>query len=117
VKNAYVEVTPNEARVILERIVPPPDPAFTPEDFRRAIEAFAAPNEFRVNPDEARVTSLIEGVFENEKNHGLKFCPCRLSTKDPVEDLHLICPCNFETHDTYRDQPRGECWCGLFVRR
>jgi ferredoxin-thioredoxin reductase catalytic subunit len=47
----------------------------------------------------------------------LKYCPCRLTTKDFEEGLKLVCPCNFLIHETYQDKKDGECWCGLFVRR
>jgi len=86
-------------------------------DFRQAIELFAEGNEFRVNPDQKRVETLLKGMFDNERNHGLKYCPCRLITKNFEEDLKLICPCNFRIHETYKDKEDGECWCGLFVRR
>jgi ferredoxin-thioredoxin reductase catalytic chain len=117
VKNAYVEIAAGEARTILGLSMFKGDPSISPAEFRAAIEAFAAANEFSVNPDAARVALLFEGLFENEKNHGLKFCPCRLISKDPVEDVKLICPCNFPSHETYRGRERGECWCGLFIRR
>lgn len=117
VKNAYVEIAAAEARSILGMPLAKTEETFSPEEFRRAIEAFAIGHEFTVNPDAARVALLIEGIFENEKNHGLKFCPCRLISKDPDEDIKLICPCNFPGHETYRELERGECWCGLFIRR
>jgi ferredoxin-thioredoxin reductase catalytic subunit len=59
----------------------------------------------------------LEGIFNNDKNHGMKYCPCRLITKDFEEDLKLVCPCNFQIHETYKDKEDGECWCGLFIRR
>jgi ferredoxin-thioredoxin reductase catalytic subunit len=37
--------------------------------------------------------------------------------KDFEKDLTLVCPCNFLTHDTYKDKEHGECWCGLFIKR
>jgi ferredoxin-thioredoxin reductase catalytic chain len=114
VAHAYVEISADEARKILAG---GPEKRMTPEDFRSAIEALAASNEFMVNPDKEKVALLFQGVFDNEKNHGFKFCPCRLRTKDWDEDLKLICPCNFPIHETYRGLPHGECWCGLFVRR
>lgn len=114
VQHAYVEITADEARKILGG---GPEKTMTAEEFRAAIEAFAEPNEFMVNPDKGKVDLLLQGEFENEKNHGFKYCPCRLRTKDWDEDLKLICPCNFPIHETYRGIPHGECWCGLFVRR
>ena len=110
-KDAYVEISSAEAQKIsgMTRV------NFDKQKFREAIERFAEKNEFQVNPDKERVTMLLDGIFNNEENHGFKYCPCRLITKDFEEDLKLVCPCNFLIHDTYKD--RGECWCGLFVRR
>jgi ferredoxin-thioredoxin reductase catalytic chain len=113
VKNAYVEISEQEAR----KMSLPGAAPFTKEDFRRAIQAFVAKNEFQVNPEQDRVETLLEGIFANESNHGLKYCPCRLATKDFAEDIKIVCPCNFTIHETYQGQEKGECWCSLFVRR
>ena len=112
--NAYVEITAEEARKFLGG---GPDTTMAREDFRAAIDRFSAGNEFQVNPDAEKVDLLLTGVFENEKNHGFKYCPCRLRTKNWEEDLKLVCPCNFTIHETYKGVKDGECWCGLFVRR
>lgn len=111
-KNAYVEISSDEAKKIqsVER-------EMDKEKFRQAIEEFASKNEFQVNPDTEKVNMLIEGVFNCDKNHGMKYCPCRLIAKDFEEDLKLVCPCNFLIHETYKDKEDGECWCGLFIRR
>ncbi len=114
VLNAYVEITAEEARKFLGG---GPDTTMGREDFRAAIDGFSAGNEFQVNPDAEKVNLLLTGVFENEKNHGFKYCPCRLRTKNWEEDLKLVCPCNFTIHETYKGVKDGECWCGLFVRR
>lgn len=58
---------------------------------------------------------LADGVLNNEKNHGLKYCPCRLRTKDFDKDIKLICPCNFKSQNTWKE--KGECWCSLFVKK
>lgn len=113
VKNAYVEISSEEAL----RIMRPTGPKFNKEKFLEAIEKFTEKNEFEVNPDKEKIRMLLDGVFDNEQNHGLKYCPCRLITKDFEEDLKLVCPCNFLIHETYRGKQDGECWCGLFVRR
>ncbi len=114
VANAYVEITAEESRKVLGG---GPDITLEPADFRAAIERFTVGNEFQVNPDKEKVESLIQGVFANEENHGLKYCPCRLTSGEWEEDLKLVCPCNFIIHETYRGKKDGECWCGLFVRR
>jgi ferredoxin-thioredoxin reductase catalytic chain len=113
VKSAYIEISAAEAG----RVCLPSDAPFTKEAFRQAIEAFTAKNEFKVNSDREKVDLLLEGLFDNESNHGLKYCPCRLRTKDFAEDLKIVCPCNFLVHETYKGVAKGECWCGLFVRR
>ncbi|HPW17604.1 MAG TPA: ferredoxin-thioredoxin reductase catalytic domain-containing protein [Candidatus Aminicenantes bacterium] len=114
VPNAYVEVSAAEARRIVGGGA---DTSLAPDEFRTALERFAAGNEFRLNPDRERVDLLLRGVFENERRYGLKFCPCRVRTKDWEEDLRIVCPCNFTVHETYQGAPGGACWCGLFVRR
>lgn len=78
-------------------------------------ERFTEGNDFILNPDRKRVDMLADGVLNNEKNHGLKYCPCRLRTKDFERDILLVCPCNFKAQKTW--QEKGECWCSLFVRR
>lgn len=113
VVNAYVEISSAEAQKISNITQTDLDKS----EFLTAIEKFAEKNEFRVNPDKEKVNLLLEGIFNNKHNHGLKYCPCRLTTKDFKEDLKLVCPCNFLIHETYKNKKDGECWCGLFVRR
>jgi ferredoxin-thioredoxin reductase catalytic subunit len=114
VLNAYVEISADEARKILGG---GPGVSLTADEFRAAIERFTAGNEFQLSPDRDKVDLLLSGIFENERNHGLKYCPCRLRCKDWDEDLRIVCPCNFTIHESYKGVPDGECWCGLFVRR
>lgn len=79
-------------------------------------EEFSKKNKkFLITPDEEKVDSLAKGVVNNKKRFGLKFCPCRLRNKDFEKDLKLICPCNFLIQKTWKE--KGECWCGLFVKR
>ena len=112
-KNAYMEITSEEA----QKVSSVTKTEINKDKFLRSIENLAEKNEFQVNLDKEKVQMLIDGVFSNEQNQGLKYCPCRLATKDFVEDLKLVCPCNFLIHETYKDKKDGECWCGLFVRR
>ncbi len=112
VENAYIEISSHEAENVTFLNTEMDKMAFI-----RAIETFAENNDFQVNPDKEKVGMLLEGIFNNEKNHGLKYCPCRLIAKERDEDLKLICPCNFLIHETYKEKEDGECWCGLFVRR
>jgi ferredoxin-thioredoxin reductase catalytic chain len=112
--HAFVEISPEEAHKVMGLKT---EGRFSREEFVKAITVFAEPNEFRVTPDVEKLNTLLDGVMVNEQEHGLKYCPCRLATKDFAEDLKLICPCNFRIHETYKGLEKGECWCGLFVRR
>ena len=84
------------------------------KELTEVLKRFTEGKEFMLNPDKKRVDMLIEGVLMNEKNHGLKFCPCRLTTGNFEKDVQLICPCNFPSQKTW--QEKGECWCSLFVK-
>lgn len=113
VLNAYVEISSAEAQKIYEM----PESTGVEMEFRDAIDRFVVGNDFQVNDDKNKVKTLLEGILNNEKNHGMKYCPCRLIAKNFEEDLRLVCPCNFLIHETYKDKEDGECWCGLFIRR
>jgi ferredoxin-thioredoxin reductase catalytic chain len=76
---------------------------------------FAAPNDFRLNPDREHVATVLEGVLASQQVCGLRLCPCRLRDGSRERDLELLCPCNFKRHDTWRGE--GRCWCGLFVKK
>ena len=69
---------------------------------------------FILNPDKQAVKRLAKGMLFNEKKHGLKYCPCRMTTGNREEDLKLICPCNFKIQNAWKE--KGECWCSLFVK-
>lgn len=112
-KNAYVEVASHEAQAIMSLTTTTMDK----NDFVAAIEQFAEKSEFQVNPDKEKIAPLFEGMFNSEANYGLKYCPCRMIEKDLENDIKLICPCNFLIHETYQDKDKGECWCGLFIKR
>jgi ferredoxin-thioredoxin reductase catalytic subunit len=71
-------------------------------------------DKFVLNPDKQIVERLMRGVLNNEKNYGLKFCPCRMTTEDLEQDKKLVCPCNFKIQKTWKE--KSECWCSLFVK-
>ncbi|MFH1836086.1 MAG: ferredoxin-thioredoxin reductase catalytic domain-containing protein [Methanobacteriota archaeon] len=78
-------------------------------------ERFTRKADFRLNSDMEHVSGVAEGVFFNEKEFGLKLCPCRLRDGSRERDLELICPCNFKVQDVWRE--KGQCWCGLFEKK
>jgi len=85
------------------------------KELRGAWERFTEKNDFMLNPDDAHVEALVDGLLANESEYSLKLCPCRLRDGSMERDLQLLCPCNFKAQDTWRE--KGRCWCGLFVRR
>jgi ferredoxin-thioredoxin reductase catalytic chain len=112
-KGAFVQSDKNEA---LEVIGDRDGVINSKDEVIDVWKQFAGPaNEFKLVEDEEMYTGLAEGVLENQKNHGLKYCPCRMMAGDPIEDLKLICPCHFEIQKAWEDNEK--CWCGLFVAR
>ena len=110
---AFVEVDRDEVlKVIDER----GGVLSSAEEVQRVWGAFGSSSaEYKLVDDKEIVAGLANGVMENMKSHGLRYCPCRMTTGDLVNDLKLICPCNFQIQKTYAE--KGECWCGLFERR
>ncbi len=85
------------------------------DELKCAWSKFAEKNDFMLNPDGGHVERIIDGLLAQEKNFGLKLCPCRLRDGSRERDLELLCPCNFKAQETWKKD--GRCWCGLFVRR
>ncbi len=85
------------------------------EELLKVWERFTEKNDFKLNPDKEHVKRILEGVLRNEEKFGLKLCPCRIRDGSRERDLELICPCNFKVDKTW--QEKGQCWCGLFVKK
>jgi len=85
------------------------------EELNSAWEVFIENNDFMLNPDQQHVDMLIDGILANEKDCGLKLCPCRVRDGHRKGDLELICPCNFKAQKIWKNE--GRCWCGLFIKR
>lgn len=112
-KNAFVLVDSQEALTIMSKYG---SSLSNPEQVMEAWKRFSEANEeFMLTQDKEMVETLARGVCDNNENHGLKYCPCRITTGDFEADCKLICPCNFRIQQSYKQQ--GECWCGLFVKR
>ncbi len=73
-------------------------------EIRLAWNGFCERNDFELNPDKEHVDFIINGVLENEKQYGLKLCPCRLRDETRQRDLELICPCNFKVQQTWKNK-------------
>ncbi|MGA2916911.1 ferredoxin-thioredoxin reductase catalytic domain-containing protein [Methanoregula sp.] len=67
---------------------------------------------YHLNPDIEFTKHLIRGLMKNRQRYGYESCPCRLASGNRVEDLDIICPCD------YRDQDLAQCkacYCSLYV--
>ncbi len=91
----------------------PEDVQQAKDDFKKKSQEYAEDSGFNLNPDEKTVERVINGLFENEKKHGKKYCPCRRVTGDPAEDEKKICPCYWHKDEVSKD---GHCFCKLFVK-
>jgi len=119
-KDAYVKVPSIEAETVegivtdleeIKRIA-----RQTPkQQLTDLFDRFVQGQEFELNPDAGFLSLVLDGVLTNEKNTGLKYCPCRLQSDDMSYNITLLCPCDFTNQDVYKEQ--GRCWCGLFTKR
>jgi thioredoxin 1 len=74
---------------------------------------YAKSNGFRLNPNRKIVEGIINGLFQNEKKYGKKYCPCRRVKGNEAEDAKIICPCVFHKDEIQKD---GHCLCNLFLK-
>lgn len=83
------------------------------DELRKISEDYAKSQGFKLNPNEQIVNAILDGLLKNEKEHGFRYCPCRIVTGNKEEDKKKICPC-FWHKDEIKDM--GHCHCNLFVR-
>jgi ferredoxin-thioredoxin reductase catalytic subunit len=67
---------------------------------------------YHLNPDAEFTKELIQGLLVNEKRYGYWACPCRLASGIKLEDLDIICPCDYRDADV---DEHGFCYCALYV--
>jgi ferredoxin-thioredoxin reductase catalytic chain len=89
-------------------------PGTTIEDLTAYMGPFAARLGYKFNTDTEFVAMVLEGEIEVLERDGDVFCPCRVRTGDPNEDLKIVCPCI--TFYTDQFSAMRKCWCGLFIR-
>ena len=69
--------------------------------------------DFRLNPDQETVDSLITALVMRYEKKGDYYCPCRVVTDDAEQNRRIVCPCAFHEEEIARD---GHCKCRLFVK-
>lgn len=86
----------------------------TADDLKEYMGPFAQRLGYKFNTETEFVDEVLASELEILEREGDVYCPCRIRTGDPKEDLKIVCPCV----PFYRDQfaALGKCWCGLFIR-
>jgi len=82
-------------------------------EFIKQSKEYAEKSGFNLNPDTKTVEKIVNGIFENEKKYGKKYCPCRRVTGNAEEDAKKICPCFWHKDEIAKD---GHCFCKLFTK-
>ena len=67
---------------------------------------------YHLNSDVSFTNDLCRGLLVNEKRYGYMACPCRLASGKKIEDLDIICPCDYRDADV---SEYGSCYCALYV--
>lgn len=85
----------------------------TIDDLREYMGPFASRLGYRFNTESDFVDEVLTSEIEILERDGDVYCPCRIRTGDPKEDVKIICPCI----PFYRDEFAAikKCWCGLFI--
>jgi ferredoxin-thioredoxin reductase catalytic subunit len=83
------------------------------EELKKEYGEYAKSNGFQINPDEKAVERIINGLLNNEKIYGKKYCPCRRVSGDKQEDSKKICPCFWHKDEIKKD---GHCLCWLYIK-
>lgn len=90
------------------------EPGTTADDLKEYMGPFVERLGYKFNTETEFVDEVLASELEILERDGDVYCPCRMRTGNPKEDLKIICPCI----PFYRDQfaALGKCWCGLFIR-
>ena len=84
------------------------------DDLKAYMGPFAAALGYRFNTETDFVDEVLRSEIEILEATGDVYCPCRMRTGDPKEDVQIICPC-IPFHVVQFAAMR-KCWCGLFIR-
>ncbi len=86
-----------------------------PEDIEKLYKKLHSDAEaagYHLNPDRAFTIELVKGLLINEKRYGYWACPCRLASGKKIDDLDIICPCDYRDADL---TDYNTCYCALYV--
>ena len=83
------------------------------DELEKEYSEYAKTNGFQLNPDKTVARRVINGLLENEKKNGKKYCPCRRVTGNQEEDAKKVCPCFWHKDEIKKD---GHCLCRLYTK-
>jgi len=89
------------------------EPGTTIEDLKEFMTPFVDRLGYKFNTESDFVNEVLQSEIEILESSGDIYCPCRVRSGDPKEDVKVVCPCiHF-----YRDEFAAirKCWCGLFI--
>jgi ferredoxin-thioredoxin reductase catalytic chain len=89
--------------------------ALTPDEIDQLHERLnreAEEGGYHLNPDVSFTKALIQGLMINERRYGYWACPCRLASGKKMDDLDIICPCDYRDPDL---TDYHACYCALYV--
>ncbi len=89
-------------------------PGTTIEDLKAYMAPFVARLGYKFNTDTEFVDMTLGSELEILEQTGDVYCPCKIRSGDPKQDVAIICPCIPFHMDTFAAMRK--CWCGLFVR-
>lgn len=83
-------------------------------DLKEYMVPFVATLGYKLNTETEFVDEVLASEIEILDATGDVYCPCRVRTGDPKEDMRIVCPC-IPFHAEQFAAMR-KCWCGLFIR-
>lgn len=89
-------------------------PGTTAADLKTYMAPFVARLGYRFNTDTEFVDAVLASELEILAESGDVYCPCRLRSGDPKQDVAIVCPCIPFHSDQFAAMRK--CWCGLFIR-
>jgi len=84
------------------------------KELRKKLQEYADSQNFKLNPNEKALESIINGLLRNRKIKGDIYCPCRIVTGNKEEDKKIICPCVYHQGEI---ELIGNCKCTLFWKK
>lgn len=89
-------------------------PGTTIADLKEYMGPFAARLGYKFNTEEDFVDEVLQSEIEILEAQGDVYCPCRVRSGDPKDDLTIVCPCIPFSREQFASIRK--CWCGLFIR-